>query len=158
MTVPVRTTSVLVGVLALVLTATALAGCGEERPRREWTPDDHGQSAAVEGDTSRAEATGDAAESGESAQARAATALWRVTCASCHGADGAGNGPARPPNATMSNFQDSAWQASRTDAQLAQVITKGRNLMPPFGDRINERGVAALVAHIRSFSPRSETP
>ncbi len=83
---------------------------------------------------------------------RAAGALWNVSCASCHGRDGAGQGASRPPGAQLPDFTQGDFQKSRSDAQLTEVIVHGRNMMPPFGKQVNEQGVQALVAHIRGFA------
>jgi mono/diheme cytochrome c family protein len=62
--------------------------------------------------------------------------------------------------ARMPSFADPALQASRTDAQLAEVITNGRGgFMPAFGDRVSPEGVAALVRHVRGFgAPAAAAP
>lgn len=85
--------------------------------------------------------------------ARAAQALWKVACAGCHGLDGRGGGPSLPPGASVPNFTDAAWQSSRTDAAITDVIRDGRNLMPPFGEQVTADGINALLAHIRSLNP-----
>ncbi|HEY2732427.1 MAG TPA: cytochrome c, partial [Polyangiales bacterium] len=83
---------------------------------------------------------------------RAADALYNVSCASCHGRDGHGQGPGRPPGAQLPDFTSPQFQAQRSDAQLSQVIREGRGLMPPFAKQVNEQGQAALVARIRRFA------
>ena len=64
---------------------------------------------------------------------RAAEALFNVSCASCHGRDGRGQGERRPPGAAVPDFTQAAFQAQRSDAQLGEVIRTGRGLMPAFG-------------------------
>jgi mono/diheme cytochrome c family protein len=44
-----------------------------------------------------------------------------------------------------------AFQTARTDAQIAEVVSKGRGLMPAFGEQITEAGIAVLVGHVRSL-------
>jgi mono/diheme cytochrome c family protein len=95
---------------------------------------------------------------GPAGEIRAAAALWRVTCAGCHGVEGHGGGPQLPPMARTVDFVDAEFQAGRTDEQLATVIAQGRGFMPGFGEQINPRGIAALVAHIRRFAPAPEAP
>jgi mono/diheme cytochrome c family protein len=82
---------------------------------------------------------------------RAATALWTVSCAGCHGRDGRGFGGQRPPGAQMPDFTRADFQQTRTDEAIAQQIVAGKGLMPPFGKQVNEQGIAALIAHIRGF-------
>jgi len=73
-------------------------------------------------------------------------------CARCHGSDGKGGvGPegTNPPR----NFVDAAFQASRSDEQLKDVIRKGKGAMPPFGNLFSDPVLAALVLQVRSFNP-----
>lgn len=86
----------------------------------------------------------------------AAAALYRARCAACHGASGRGDGPAAPPGATTPDLSDAELQASRTDDDLARVIREGRGMMPGFGADINEQGIAALIAHLRTLRATSE--
>jgi mono/diheme cytochrome c family protein len=116
-------------------------------PQREWRPGDHGQPTQV--DPSRVPQAEAAPEEG--GVERAASALWNVSCASCHGRDGRGQGPGRPPGAQIPDFTAAELQKTRTDAQLLQVIREGRGMMPGFAKQVNEQGLAALVSHIRSL-------
>jgi mono/diheme cytochrome c family protein len=86
-------------------------------------------------------------------ESRAAEALWTVSCAGCHGRDGKGQGPQRPPGAQPPDFTSAEFQQQRSDAQLVQVITAGKGMMPPFGKQVNPQGIAALIGHIRAFAP-----
>lgn len=131
-----------------------LVGCGEDRELREWTPEDHVHPPQAQVDPSRVPQE----EPQGSSEERAAAALWLVSCASCHGREGRGDGEAKPPAAQMTDFTDPAWQASTSDQELAEVIAGGRNLMPRFDDRINPRGIAALVGHIRRLDPSYQPP
>jgi mono/diheme cytochrome c family protein len=142
---------------ALLLVLVPLAGaCGEPASKREWTPADHGQPAAGDPDRTPDEPT--APETAEESMARAAAALWNASCASCHGRDGRGQGPARPPGAQMPDFGSTEWQTSRSAEQLAQVIREGRGMMPGFGKQLNQHGVEALVDHVRRFAPAPARP
>jgi mono/diheme cytochrome c family protein len=131
-----------------LLIPLGLLGCGEPAPKREWTPSDHGQplQAPPQRDPSAAEV------SDEDATARAARALFIATCAGCHGRDGIGDGEARPPGAQLPDFSSAAFQRSRSDQQLAQMIRDGRGMMPGFGKRVNDQGIAVLVQYIRSLA------
>ena len=131
----------LVDVVALVL-ALALAACGEGRAHgvREWRPSDHQPPPDDQsGDAPVADGT------------TAAVALWQTQCAGCHGLEGHGDGPQRPPIARVPDLTDPSWQASRSDEQLTQVITQGRGMMPAFGPQLAPAGIAALVQHIRTL-------
>lgn len=115
---------------------------------REWTPADH---QPPEGETSDRTGAPDEIDADPAAtEASAANALFGALCASCHGADGSGNGPGRPPVAQVPDFHDATFQSSRSDEQMAQSILEGRGgFMPAFGGRLSPEGVAALVRHVR---------
>ena len=136
----------------LVVVGLGLGACDVRvAPQREWRPDDHGQPAAAEASD---QATPPEPEQG--GVERAADALYSISCASCHGADGRGQGAGRPPGAQLPDFTVATFQKQRSDAELLQVIRDGRGLMPPFGKQVNEQGQAALVAKIRRFAAPSE--
>jgi mono/diheme cytochrome c family protein len=133
--------------LLSALLCGALPGC-EQRvtPTREWQASDHVQPAQADPDRTP---TPTAPEEGGTE--RAADALYNVSCAGCHGRDGRGQGPQRPPGAPLPDFTDPKFQAQRTDAQLLQVLREGRGLMPPFGKQLNDQGLGALIAKVRRF-------
>lgn len=134
--------------LACLLLATlSIAGCGEESAPEEWRASDH-QPPAARPDSSQAEPVEGPPEA---TVARAAAALFRASCAGCHGASGRGGGPAAPPGASVPDLGAASLQDERTDEELASAIRDGRGLMPGFGSQINERGIAALVAHVRTL-------
>ena len=133
--------------LGMLLLATG-ACAGDPPPKREWTPADHGQPANPD----ESMIATDRVVPGEDPEARAARALWTATCATCHGRDGRGQGEGRPPAARIADFTDPEFQKSRTDEALAQVISEGRGMMPPFGKQLNPQGIAALVRHIRRYA------
>jgi mono/diheme cytochrome c family protein len=86
--------------------------------------------------------------------------IFATRCFTCHGPEGAGDGPGSvgltpPPR----NFQDSAWQASVSDEHLSQIIVYGgaavgkSPMMPGNPDLSGKPAVvAALVEHIRSLA------
>lgn len=112
----------------------------------EWTASDHVQPERGAATTNQQRAP--RAERASDPLA-AAAALWNVTCASCHGRTGEGNGPAAP--GPLVSFADAEWQRSVSDADITQVITNGRNMMPAFGETIAPAGIEALVVLIRRF-------
>lgn len=122
--------------------------CGDRNAGelREWRPEDHQPPPAV-----APEGQGEGSEGSADVQKRAVVALWAMRCASCHGAEGRGDGPGRPPGAAIPDLTQPALQAERTDAQLAETILRGRGMMPAFGDEITDAGVNALVQHIRGL-------
>ena len=55
-----------------------------------------------------------------------AEAMFQTVCATCHGMDGTGSGPAAASlNPKPRNYTDAAWQASITDDQIKETILKG---------------------------------
>jgi mono/diheme cytochrome c family protein len=75
--------------------------------------------------------------------------VFKTNCSLCHSDDGSGSSPTgkamKAKDLRASEVQDN------TDAQLAEVITKGRGKMPAFGAKIRPDGVTQLVAYIRSL-------
>jgi mono/diheme cytochrome c family protein len=79
-----------------------------------------------------------------------AAKTYKANCALCHGADGSGNtGPGKAFHAQDLRSGDTQKQ---TDAQLTEVITKGRDKMPAFGTKLKPEDIQKLVAHIRSLA------
>ena len=71
-------------------------------------------------------------ESGPKNQKRAggpsemAQKMFETVCATCHGIDGTGNGPAAETiNPKPRNYTDAAWQATVTDDDLKKIILLG---------------------------------
>jgi len=88
-----------------------------------------------------------------------AAQIFATRCYTCHGANGAGNGPASagltpPPR----DFQDPAWQASVSDEHIRQIIQYGgaavgrSPAMPGNPDLTSKPEVVdALLAHVRGL-------
>lgn len=134
-----------------LLSGGVLVGCESSAERRTWQASDHIHPPSSEVDPARVP---QAPEAQGTPTERAAMALWRTQCASCHGAAGQGGGPGLPPGAQVPNFAQAAFQEARTDEALAEVIVNGRGMMPKFGDKLSEDGVSALVTLIRAMGPR----
>ncbi len=131
---------------ALACALWTAAGC-KSRPAdlREWVPGDHSHEA-----TGEDPGPGAAAPTDPLTNARA---LWSSQCASCHGREGRGDGPAatvaRPPDMTTASFQ-----SAHTDEQLATSILRGKSgTMPAFGT-LRPEAVSVLARLVRSFGPR----
>ncbi|MBF6558796.1 MAG: c-type cytochrome [Candidatus Binataceae bacterium] len=94
------------------------------------------------------------------ADARAQAAeIFTSRCATCHGDQGRGNGPAAANlNPRPVNFHSRKWQRSVTDARIAQAIVQGGKAvglsaeMASNPDLENEPAVvAALVERVRKL-------
>lgn len=135
--------------------APLLWGC--EPPRsgevREWKPSDHQPPPVSPGADQPARARPSAQP-----QANAGMALWSTHCVTCHGTVGRGDGPGRPPGAQVPDMTTAAWQQSMTSSAIADVIRKGRNMMPAFADKLSDPGVDALVGLIRKLGPAPTAP
>jgi mono/diheme cytochrome c family protein len=76
-------------------------------------------------------------------------ALYKSKCASCHALDGSGN-TAAGKAAKLRDLRSAEVQA-QSDAQLAQIIGKGKGKMPGYEKSVGADGVNQLVAFIRSI-------
>jgi mono/diheme cytochrome c family protein len=88
-----------------------------------------------------------------------ARAMFDTLCATCHGADGTGNGPAAASlNPKPRNYTDAAWQASVTDEDLKKTILLGgqgvgKSPMMPGQPQLKEQPevLDELIKIIRGF-------
>lgn len=81
-----------------------------------------------------------------------AVALFKAKCASCHGEDGTGNTP--PGKQLKVRNLRSAEVQRQPDAQLAVVIAKGKDKMPPFEKVLSKEQISQMVAHVRSLGKK----
>jgi cytochrome c6 len=77
---------------------------------------------------------------------------FEVHCATCHGQDGSGN-TAVGKSMKIPDLH-SAEVKSQSDAQLAEVISNGKNNMPPFKGSLNPDQIHDLVIHMRQLSEK----
>lgn len=70
-------------------------------------------------------------------------------CASCHGVDGNANTPAGKALKTR-DFHLPDVQAE-SDADLAAVISKGKNKMPAYEKQLKPAEIQALVTYVRTL-------
>jgi len=73
-----------------------------------------------------------------------AAATYKAKCAMCHGPDGKGG------KMGTRDFA-SAEVKAETDAQLTDIITKGKGKMPAYGGKLTDADIKALVGQVRSF-------
>ncbi|HME34730.1 MAG TPA: cytochrome c [Candidatus Sulfotelmatobacter sp.] len=80
-----------------------------------------------------------------SAVAQDAAATYKAKCAMCHGADGKGG------KMGTRDFA-SAEVKAETDAQLTDIITKGKGKMPSYTGKLSDADIKGLVAYIRTLA------
>jgi cytochrome c oxidase cbb3-type subunit 3 len=75
-------------------------------------------------------------------------ALFKQTCAACHGAEGKGNPALGAPNLT-----DRIWLHGSGEPAIIETITRGRsNQMPAHKDLLSEAKIHLLAAYVLSLS------
>jgi len=79
-----------------------------------------------------------------------AAKIYKANCVLCHSADGSGD--SATGKAMHAKDLRSEEVQKQSDAELADVITKGRGKMPAFGAKLKPDDVAKLVAYIRSLA------
>ncbi len=84
-----------------------------------------------------------------------ASALWNQNCASCHGKDGSGS-TMMGKKLGVKDYRDAKVQAAFSDGEAERAIkegvkTNGKQTMKPFGEKLSDADVKALVAYIRSL-------
>ena len=81
--------------------------------------------------------------------AQDASATYKSKCAPCHGPDGKGSAAGQKMGTR--DFASPEVKA-QSDAQLAEIITKGKGKMPPYGGKLKDTEVKDLVTYIRSLA------
>jgi len=79
------------------------------------------------------------------AVAQDAAATYKAKCAMCHGPDGKGG------KMGTRDFA-SAEVKAETDAQLTDIITKGKGKMPSYTGKLKDTEIKDLVTYIRSLA------
>lgn len=92
----------------------------------------------------------DAVAGGDPASAGAAT--FAAKCASCHGKDASGS----TPMGKKMGLRDlgSADVQKQTDKQLSDIMAKGKNKMPAFGQKLTAPQINDLVMYIRTLAKK----
>jgi mono/diheme cytochrome c family protein len=79
--------------------------------------------------------------------------LFKSKCAACHGLDGKGEVPMGKKLGAR-NLASTEVQ-SQSDAQLVEVVTKGKNKMPSYDGKLKSDEIKGLVAYIRELAKKS---
>ena len=80
-------------------------------------------------------------------------AVFAAKCSVCHGKDGRGLPNWRAKG--QPDFTDANWQKSKSDAALSASTKNGKGkYMPPFGGKLSDDEITAVVARVRAFGKR----
>jgi len=82
-------------------------------------------------------------------RAKEASPTFDGKCAMCHGKDGSGNTP-MGKNMKVPDLRSKAVQA-KSDAELHDVIAKGKGIMPQYGNQLSKQQIHELVEYIRQL-------
>lgn len=140
-------------IMAVALGNALLVGCGggsktadngnaPSTPAPAATPSDTG---AAAGGTAAAPAGFDPA------------ATFQQKCATCHGPEGRGDGPAGAAlNPKPRNYHDKAYMATRTDQELHDSVFNGKSAMPAWGKtgQLTDAQVWAMVKYVRGLGSK----
>ena len=78
-----------------------------------------------------------------------AAATYKAKCAMCHGPDGKGSATGQKMG--THDFA-SAEVKAESDAQLTDIITKGKGKMPSYSGKLKDTEIKDLVTYIRSLA------
>ena len=84
-------------------------------------------------------------------QAQDAAATYKAKCAACHGPDGKGS--AMGQKMGVRDFSSADVQ-KETDAQLTEIVTKGKGKMPGYDGKLKDSEIKDLVAYVRSLGKK----
>ena len=78
-------------------------------------------------------------------------ATYKAKCASCHGADGAGQTPVGKSMKVRDLRGDEVQK--QTDVELTKTISGGKGKMPAYGKQLSTPQIEGLIAFIRTLKP-----
>jgi cytochrome c6 len=80
-----------------------------------------------------------------------AGATYKAKCAACHAADGSGSEVGKKLG--VHDFHSSEVQ-SESDADLTQIIAKGKNKMPAYEKSLKPDEIKGLAAYVRDLAKK----
>ncbi len=86
------------------------------------------------------------------AQADDAAALYQSKCKMCHGDDGSGNTPTGKAMKVADLRSDEVQK--KTDAQLIETTTNGKNKMPAYKGKLTDEQIKGLVKYVRDLAKK----
>jgi cytochrome c6 len=79
--------------------------------------------------------------------------LFSVNCVVCHGEDGKGTDTGK---ALMTPDLHSDAVQKQTNSMLTQIISEGKNNMPPFMSTLSKADIQSLVVYVRTFAKKAK--
>jgi cytochrome c6 len=86
------------------------------------------------------------------ARADDAATLYKAKCAGCHAPDGSGSTSVGKA-LKIGDLRAEATQ-KKTDAQLIEITTSGKEKMPAFKDKLTADQIKSLVAYVRELAKK----
>ena len=77
---------------------------------------------------------------------------YKAKCAACHGMDGKGETPVGKKLGARD--LGSAEVQSQSNAQLIEVVTKGKNKMPAYGKTLKEAEIKEIIEYVRELAKK----
>jgi cytochrome c6 len=84
----------------------------------------------------------------------AGATVFKSKCVTCHGADGGGTAVGK--SLKVADLRSAEVQ-NRSDAELTQVISDGKDNMPGFKGTITDDEIRAVLAHVRTFAAKGDS-
>ncbi|MGC1417775.1 MAG: cytochrome c [Candidatus Acidiferrum sp.] len=78
--------------------------------------------------------------------------IFKAKCAMCHGADATGKTPMGQALKIPDLHSEDVQKLS--DAELTQIITKGKNKMPAYETKLSKEQIAQLVGFVRELAKK----
>jgi cytochrome c6 len=78
--------------------------------------------------------------------------LFKAKCAMCHGPDGAGKTTMGQTLKIPDLHSEDVQKLS--DAELSQIVTKGKNKMPAYEAKLSKEQIAQLVGFVRDLAKK----
>jgi cytochrome c6 len=95
-----------------------------------------------------------AAKPAASEDSAAGAAVYKSKCQTCHGPDGGGTAVGK--SLKVADLRSAEVQ-SKSDTELTQVISDGKDNMPGFKGTISDDEIHAVLAHVRTFSAKGDS-
>lgn len=84
------------------------------------------------------------------AQGESGEALYKARCAGCHAADGSGS-TSVGKSLKLRDLRSAEVQ-QMTDAQLTDIITKGKGKMPQYGNSLGAEKIKTVIGYLRQLA------